>query len=174
MTRDEIIEIIAKDKEYMTICRQVTALKADQYAEDLYQELFLIIMALPEQRLKDLYATCFRCYYYRMAERQFYSDNSRFHKTMRKPGTFIRARLEDIAAFYDHTPIEPEVIERLNRAMNELPFVDGELLKLYADRKSVKQVSKDSGVPIRSVYKIISNAKRNVQIKVERYKRTEK
>lgn len=174
MTRDEIIERIARDKEYMTICRQVTAQQADQYAEDLYQELFLIIMDLPEQRLLDLYATCFRCYYYRMAERQFFSDRSKFHKAVRKPGTFIRTKAEDIAAFYDHSPIEPEIIERLARAMNELPFVDAELLKLYAERNSVKQVSKDSGVPIRSVYKIISNAKRNVQIKVERYKRTER
>lgn len=173
MTRDEILSSISTDDKYLAICRKVTGKQADRYAMDLFQELFIIICELPDQKLQTLAGTCLHCFYYRIAEIQYKSNRSAFHKTNRKPGQFTEKHSDDILAFYDHSPIDPDVLDKLNRAMGELPYVDGAVLKLYADSKSIKQVSKDSGVPIRSLYKIIANARQNVRIKIKRYNRNE-
>lgn len=174
MKKEEILDNVARDTRCMDICRMVTGKQADRYADDLFQEVFIIISSLAEDRLQRIFSTCFHCFYHQVAKKQFCSTSSAFHTTNRKPGAFVHENADTISALiYDCDASDDDRLRKLARAIDELSFVESGLLKLYAERTSIKQVAKDSGVPVRSVYKIIAAAKKNVQLKVKRYNRTE-
>lgn len=103
MTKDEIINQIAREPKYLDICRAVAGRRHDSLAEDLYQELFLFLMEMPDEKLQVKYGECassFQNYYFGMAKRQFESKSSRFNKVNIKPAVFLREQAEDIQIFY--------------------------------------------------------------------------
>lgn len=179
MTKGEIINQIALQPKYLGICRAVAGRRHESLAEDLYQELFLFLLEMPDERLSQVYEGRFENYYFGMAKRQFESKSSRFNKVNLKPALFLREQGDDVQLFYRIYPNgagqhDEELLRMFRRAMKELEqsnFVGAKLLELYAQRVSIKSVSIDSNVPIRSVYKIIKEARDHIKVKVERYKR---
>lgn len=173
MTKRQIIESIAREPKYFNMCVFITGKDADRFAQDLYQDIFVFLMDMPEAKLLQLYENNIDNYYFIMAARQYRSPSSQFYKLNVKPDKLFAGGCDGLPIVDSDTADDDDVIRLVERAMQEISFVDSRLLEILAERHTVRQVSEDSGIPIRSVYTIVQNARKNVIAKIKRYKREE-
>lgn len=165
MEKQTIIERLAKDEDYRTICRNV----AGDYAEDLYQDLVLALLEMPEEKLQQLEQTCLKCFFYRMAQRQFNSKNSRFYRTYLRDGEALKSRIADIEAACEPSDINQEWIDKTLKALKEIDWYDAGIMSLYAQEGTLRAVSEKTGIPARSIQNTVTLAKRLIRKKVNKY-----
>lgn len=165
MNRESIIQTFVSDPEYRKICRQL----AGTYADDLYQELVLVILELPDDKLKKISETCIKCFYFKLAKHQFHSRNSAFHKKYRRVDEVVRDHASDIVqAAMDNAP-DSELVEKVSRAMDEVYWYDSGILSLYAEKGTLQEVSNCTGIPLKSVYDTVAGARKIIKKKIKKY-----
>ncbi|WP_212005763.1 sigma-70 family RNA polymerase sigma factor [Chitinophaga sp. HK235] len=163
MNREQIINQLAHDPEYHTICRQVARTDAD----DLYQELMLFILEIPEDKLARLNETCLKCFFFRMAQKQYNSKTSAYHRKFRQPGV---VHLPENAG--DYLPDIPDdadasdLIADVQEAMAGMYWYDSKLLELYADAGTMRAIASDTGIPLNSVHHTIAGARKQIKKKL--------
>lgn len=167
MNREQIIDAFVKDGEYRDITRRVAGADAD----DLYQELVLFVLEIPDEKLARLNDTCLKCFFYRMAQKQYNSKNSAFYRKYKKE----RYLLRDMVDAYE-APDEPapdDKTEKVDRAIQDLSrgpaWYDIALLTLYAEKGSQSEVAKATGIPFRSVSHTVQNARKLIIKKINKY-----
>jgi DNA-directed RNA polymerase specialized sigma24 family protein len=157
MNREQIINEFVKDKEYRAICRQV----AGNDADDLYQELVLFVLGIPDDKLTRLNESCLKCFFYRMAQRQYCSRNSSFYRKYKREREWLRDTDHYVIA---DTPAEvDDTMARVDKIVQELEagpaWYDIGILKLYAEKDSQREVSEVTGIPFRSVSNAVTSAR---------------
>lgn len=165
MNREQIIDKFVKDDEYRAICRQVAGSDAD----DLYQELVLFILEISTEKLVRLDETCLKCFFFRMAQKQYRSNNSAFFRKYRKEGIVLREHADDIIQQQQDTAIPQEVIDDTLKAVEALEWYDREILNWYAQQGSMRAVSQDIRIPLTSIQGTIKNARKEVKSKIKDY-----
>ena len=84
MTRNEIIEIIAKERLVEQIVSNI-AKSSDDLLNDLVQEIYLDLLSKSEEKIVNLYETNqIRFFVVRMVTNNLFSKNSPFYQTFKK------------------------------------------------------------------------------------------
>ena len=86
MTKNEIIEIIAKERMVEQICSNIAkSADCDDTLKDLSQEIYLDLLSKDEDKIVSLYETNqIRFFVVRMITNNLFSKNSPFYQTFRK------------------------------------------------------------------------------------------
>ena len=84
MTKNEIIEIIAKERLVEQICSNI-AKSSDDLLNDLVQEIYLDLLQKDEDKIVKLYeSNQIRFFVVRMVTNNLFSKNSPFYQTFKK------------------------------------------------------------------------------------------
>jgi hypothetical protein len=164
MDKQMIIEKLVKDNDYKAMCDQI----AGSYADDLYQELVLVILEMPEEKLQHLNNTCLKCFFYRMAQLQFQSKNSAFYRKYLRENELIKKKGRDIQLVNDSC-FDAELMDKVDAVMKEMYWYDADVLKLYAELGTVREVSEETGIPSRSIYNTVTTTKKLIKKKINKY-----
>ena len=86
MTKNEIIEIIAKEKVVEQIVSNIAkSADCDDTLKDLSQEIYLDLLSKDEEKIINLYETNqIRFFVVRMVTNNLFSKNSPFYQTFKK------------------------------------------------------------------------------------------
>lgn len=165
MKRDDIIRAFTTDPDYRKICNQI----GGTYADDLYQELALVMLELPDEKLERINETCIKCFYWKLAKHQFCSKNSAFHKKYRKDAEVIRAHLNDIILMSQSDLPDEDLVNKVNKAVKEVYWYDSGILSLYAEKGTLREVSACLGIPVASIHDTVNNARKIIKKKIKKY-----
>ena len=84
MTKNEVVETIAKEKMVEQICSNI-AKSSDDLLNDLVQEIYLDLLTKDEEKIVNLYETNqIRFFVVRMVTNNLFSKNSPFYQTFKK------------------------------------------------------------------------------------------
>ena len=84
MTKNEVVEIIAKEKVVEQIVSNI-AKTSDDLLNDLVQEIYLDLLTKSEEKIVKLYETNqLRFFIVRMATNNLFSKNSPYYQTFKK------------------------------------------------------------------------------------------
>lgn len=164
MNQDQIINEFVRDQDYRAICRKVGGNDAD----DLYQELVLLVLEIPEAKLTQLNETCLKCFFYRMAERQYNRPNSAFYRKYRKPNRLMKEHAENIALFEHSADGLDDLIAEVEQAMTELDGIywyDAKMMRVYAEIGSMRAVAEETGIPLISIHGTVNKARKFLKSK---------
>ncbi|WP_343668708.1 hypothetical protein [Chitinophaga sp.] len=165
MKRDDIIRAFTTDPDYRKICNQIGGL----YADDLYQELALVMLELPGDKLERINETCIKCFYWKLAKHQFCSRNSAFHKKYRRDAEVIREHANDIVLVGQSTLPDIDLVDKVNRAIKDVYWYDSGILSLYAEKGTLREVADCTGIPIKSIHDTVNNARKIIKKKIKKY-----
>lgn len=86
MTKNEIIEIIAKERMVEQICSNIAkSADCDDTLKDLSQEIYLDLLSKDEEKIVNLYETNqIRFFVVRMVTNNLFSKNSPYYQVFRK------------------------------------------------------------------------------------------
>ena len=86
MTKNEVIEIIAKEKVVEQIVSNIAkSADCDDTLKDLSQEIYLDLLSKDEEKIVNLYETNqIRFFVVRMVTNNLFSKNSPFYQTFKK------------------------------------------------------------------------------------------
>lgn len=165
MNRHEIVDAFISDPEYKNMCKQISGDNAD----DLYQELVLILLEMPYEKVEAINASCIKCFFYTVASRQYRSVNSPFHKKYRKDAQFIQKHGADIMQLMESTAPDEELIKKVDRASKDVPWYDIGILSLYAEHGTLQKVSDMVGIPLKSIHHTVTNTRTLIKKKIKKY-----
>jgi DNA-directed RNA polymerase specialized sigma24 family protein len=165
MNKEQIISAFVSDPDYRKICGQI----GGAYADDLYQELAITILELPDSKLQRISETCIKCFYWKLAKHQYCSRNSAFHKKYRKGDQIVKDHASDIIMVSQSSDLDPELMEKVERAVSEVYWYDSGILSLYAEKGTLKEVSQCTGIPLKSVYDTVANTRKIIKKKIRKY-----
>ena len=95
MTKNEVVEIIAKEKVVEQIVSNI-AKSSDDLLNDLVQEIYLDLLQKDEEKIINLYETNQICFFVvRMVTNNLFSKNSPFYQTFKK-NTNTTVNIDDI------------------------------------------------------------------------------
>ena len=86
MTKNEVVEIIAKERLVEQICSNIAkSADCDDTLKDLSQEIYLDLLSKDEEKIVNLYETNqIRFFVVRMVTNNLFSKNSPFYQTFKK------------------------------------------------------------------------------------------
>ena len=167
MTKEDIITSIFKDKAYLIACRQIA--KNKYLADDLLQELMVILLEYDEQKLIKIYEEKrIKWFVISIILKMCYSNTSPFYKKIKKFSD-CSVELNDNFVDEDNTkPNEiPDVVQMTTLSDNQLLMTDNGyekvLLKMSVELGSVQRVSQSLGIPYLSVWISINNYKKKIK-----------
>lgn len=165
MNRHDIVESFISDPEYKSMCSQIAGADAD----DLYQELVLILLEMPHDRVEKINESCIKCFFYTVASRQYRSATSPFHTKYRKHGEFISKHASDINKFMETTLPDDDLIRKVGRAVKDVYWYDIRILSLYAEHGTFQKVSDLVGIPLKSIHHTVTNTRKLIKKKINKY-----
>lgn len=84
MTKNEVVNIIAKERMVEQICSNIAKTNSD-ILNDLSQNIYIDLLMKDEEKIVNLYETNqLRFFIVKMAENNLFSKNSPFYKTFKK------------------------------------------------------------------------------------------
>ena len=145
----DVITKTSQDKELKQICRKI----GGNLAEDLFQELMLILLEYDKEKLLSI---CNKGYYkwflVKTLTNQFNSNSSPFAKKYRpKEIDFI------LTSDYDHNI--DILIDKIDKQLNKLHWYDRELFKAYVESGSYRKLSKQTDIPFNSISRTVNYVK---------------
>ena len=169
MTRNEVIEIVANDPEYNRACRKIAV--NSSLAEDLYQELMLILLEYSEEKLIKIYEEKrIKWFIISILLKMCHSTTSPFYKNIRKFSSIteeISGRENEIEDECHHSPCIDEIIDIVDATEDEILQTENGyekmLLKLSVELGSVQKVSKALDIPYLSVWISLNNYKKKIK-----------
>lgn len=165
MNRADIISEFVSDPTYKDMCNQIA--RAD--ADDLYQELVLILLEMPADKLEKVNGSCMKCFFYTTAYNQYCSATSPFHKKYRKDATFIHQHRDAILQLMQSTEPDEDLIDKMNMAVKAVDWYDSEIMQLYAQHGTLQKVSDLVGIPLKSIHHTVTNTRNLIKKKINKY-----
>jgi DNA-directed RNA polymerase specialized sigma24 family protein len=165
MNRHEIVNRFIYDPEYKNMCKQI----ANEDADDLYQEIVLILLEMPYEKVEAINDTCMKCFFYVVASRQYNSVTSPFHKKYRKEAQFIQKHGADILQLMQSTAPDDDLMQKIDRAIKDVQWYDSGILSLYAEHGTLQRVSDMVGIPLKSIHHTVSNTRKLIRKKIKKY-----
>lgn len=155
MTREQIIESLYMDAD---INQAIAKMQPVELQEDLRQEMFLVLCEASEEKLLKMYLDGWvKFFLVRTMLNMVKSDRSTFYKKFRQVFT------EYTEKNTHYSEINANFDEHINKAANCLHWYEKEILKLYAEKRNIVQISKETKIPYRSLFKTINKAKHKMK-----------
>lgn len=158
MTKANIIDKITRDEWYKQSCKKIAA----GWADDMYQDMFLIILELKDEKILELSDTCLRCWYYRVLCNQFNNIYSPFFKKYRQ---FEKKALEFKPDLWDTQPLDSEPVDvaAIKQAIGELGWYQQKVIELYVEEGSLRAASRESKIPVKSLHNTVKKVRQHVK-----------
>lgn len=159
MDRQTLITNLYVDPD---IAKAIGKMNPAELRDDLRQEMFLALCEQPEEKLMRMYEEGWiKFFLVRTMLNMIKSDRSTFHKLFRA----------NFSEFMDwHSKATTEVFEAkedtlkcVTEALDGLAWYEREVLKLYAEKRNIVQISRETKIPYRSIFKTIQNARRKMK-----------
>lgn len=153
-------EIITELYESPDINEAIGKMQPFELQADLRQEVFLVLCEMDEERLFKMYEDGYLKYFVvRTIVNMAKSDRSNFARTFRK----VYEEIGDLGSveIYDES-----LTERLTTSMEILHWYEKEIFKLWAECGNLLQVSRDTGIPYRSLLKTIKKVRLLLKYKI--------
>jgi len=147
VNRAEFLQELTENQAYKRICLKY----AGSLADDLFQEVALILAETPEDKLEDI--KCPSCWITKIIGNQWHSSTSPFYNKYRKRIFPEREEGEDIPM-----PSSGDVVSKLD-------WYETAMLLEYTEQGSLRGVEKKTGIDHSSVHKTITKAKAKVMTK---------
>lgn len=130
--RQNLINHITKNKEYLNLCKKVNSI----YYEDVFQDVAIVLLTIADDKLPQ--PSYFNFWFYRVAKN--INLNS-------QRGKIVTIQLNEI----EHEVIEEQSLtfDELKEAesvMLDLPEFDNRVLHLYTELGNMKKVQKATGI----------------------------
>lgn len=151
LSRDQILNEFTDN--YKAFKLAALNIAGEQDADDLFQEVSLMLLEFSEERLQSYYNPTqgLKPIFLRMLCNQYKSDTSKFHKEYRKQNKFISTKGKDIVYNEEQTEIEAvnvdfEIIENISKNIHVLNSelfaknTDKIIFDLYVERGSLRKV----------------------------------
>ena len=135
--RQQIIDIIIKNNNYKELCRRFNS----KYYEDLYQEIFLIILELPEENLPQL--KFLSTWYYRVALNTI-TPTGQLGKVLFRKEVELKEMASVVASGNEVN--DEDFIKHAEYYMLNLPEFENRILLLYNELGNMKKVQKHTGI----------------------------
>jgi hypothetical protein len=182
MNYNSIISEYYTQKDIITFFKNI----ANEWWEELRQDVFLTICEYNQEKIIDMHERkCLKFFIVRIGLNQFRSKNSKFYyqnfKNQRISDNIIDDELienSDHILFANHLfelqddnaykKIESK-IQAVEKSISELRFFECEVLKLYLQLGTYKNVSLKTGIPIRTIANGVKNAINNVKLNLKEY-----
>lgn len=127
--------------------------------DELRQEVFLVLCEMDEDRLFQMFNDGYLKYFIvRTILNMAKSDRSNFSRTFRKVYEEVQ---DQPTEEYDES-----INEKLNKSMEILHWYEREVMKLFAESGNLLQVSRDTGIPYRSLLKTVKKVKTLLKYKI--------
>lgn len=166
MSRDEILNQVTKDKEYRKICNSIA--KGTGLAEDLYQEMFLILCELPEEKLKALHGEGYlRPFIYRAMFHQFNNPYEKFYKAYRKTSVPLTQEHTHTQTEYDKDI--DTAINAIETALAAIGWYEETLMKEYIKVGSYRKLEAKTSIPYKSICNTINDTKKKIREQLKEY-----
>lgn len=150
--RNSILSNLYNDKD---VNDTINKMQPDYLREDLKQELFVVLCEQPEERLKEMIEKKYLKYYCaRVIINMIQSNTSKFYKMFRRT---------NVELTFDIKEEETLDIPCPNELIKDLYWYEKELLKLYAEKGSIRSVAKLTGIPATSIHYSIKKARQCIK-----------
>src|SRR5690349_8936053 len=143
MTREEIISEYLKDPEYKRICQRVRP----DLAEDLYQDLTLYLLEMDGEKLIRVASQSLHGYFHQMAIKQVFSRNSKFYKQYMRDQHMVKVKPSYIVRALQPLALDKDMLDKVNRAKASLYWYDKQILEMYYEMGTLRQLADDVGIP---------------------------
>jgi hypothetical protein len=128
--------------------------------DELRQEVFLVLCEMDEDRLLQMFNDGYlKFFIVRTILNMAKSDRSNFSKTFRKV-------YEEVSDNCTEEPYDETLSHKLDKSMEVLHWYEREILKLFAESGNLLQVSRDTGIPYRSLLKTVKKVKTLLKYKI--------
>lgn len=163
MTKNNLIERLYKDRHLNEMLRRINR----YHVEDFKQELFLILMDLPEDKLLNLhYNQLLYPFVNKIISNQTHSKTSPFYKKYRSQREIMQ-EVEEVPQVAEETPNEYDLDYCLKRTLQEINKIDDwyerQLTKyvLIAGMKVV-DIAKKTGIKRKEIYRVVSHRRKQI------------
>ena len=137
MLRQQLIDIATKKPDFKLLCKKINP----KHGDDIFQEVCLHILEMPEDKLPQL--QYFNFWFYRVAYNMISLTGSLGKVLFRK-----EVELKEIASMLENTNErnEEDEIKKAEMYMLDLPEFENRILLLYNELGNMKKVQKHTGV----------------------------
>lgn len=158
MTASEIINQVARDPEYKTICRKFVS--SDLY-EDLFQELIIILLEKPSDKIEEVYRTGgIKWFIIRILQNQtrsnggFFRENILLSQQNREifESDAIATEQEEDDKYYQQI-VEFERNKQVFETSSE--WYENELFFIYLEEQSYRAVERATGISRQAVQRSV-------------------
>ena len=157
MTRDNIITSLYNDKD---ITDAINKMHPEELRDDLRQEMFMVILEMPEQKLKEKFDEgSLKWYLIRTMLNMIKSDRSGFYMKFRRCN-------EELTEKHDKPDLkeDDELLDRVNGIIENVHWYEREILMLHTEKgKTFRAISKDTKIPYRSILETMKNTKHKLK-----------
>ncbi len=156
MTKNDIISQLYLSED---INSAIGKMEPYYLQDELRQEVFLVLCEMDEDRLFQMFNDGYLKYFIvRTILNMAKSDRSNFSRTFRKVYEEVQ---DQPTEEYDES-----INEKLNKSMEILHWYEREVMKLFAESGNLLQVSRDTGIPYRSLLKTVKKVKTLLKYKI--------
>lgn len=168
MTKDEIIkEIISGD--YRHICARM--LNGNPTYKDLYQELLLIILEYPEEKLLKIpNLNQAKFFIVRILCNMVHSSDSKFHKTYRGTVQLTSEQVADEEYNYNADK-EIELLQNITEeTIRDAPKLERDMFAIYQKLGTYRAIEAKTGIDHTFAYRTIERTKKRIRNKTKKVK----
>ena len=179
MTFDNIVSSYYSNPEVVAFFKKV----ANEWWEELRQDVFVIICEYDEQKIIDMHnKKALKFFIVRIALNQYRSKNSKFYyQNIKNVNLGIALANEDMiesadAILYSNVlydtqeeadwEVKEKMMVKVEDSLENLRFFEREILKLYLQLGTYKNVAKDTGIPIRTIANAVKNSIANIKTEI--------
>lgn len=160
MKREQIITELYLSKD---IGDAIGKMKPVELQDDLRQEVFLVLCEMEEDRLLQMFNDGYLKYFIvRTILNMAKSDRSNFSRTFRRV-------YEEVSDNYQVEVYDESISDKLRKSMEVLHWYEKEIFRLYSESGNLLQVSRDTGIPYRSLLKTVKKVKTLLKYKIRNY-----
>jgi len=160
LKREQIITELYLSKD---IGDAIGKMKPVELQDDLRQEVFLVICEMEEDRLLQMFNDGYLKYFIvRTILNMAKSDRSNFSRTFRRV-------YEEVSDNYQVEVYDESISDKLRKSMEVLHWYEKEIFRLYSESGNLLQVSRDTGIPYRSLLKTVKKVKTLLKYKIRNY-----
>lgn len=163
MTKNNLIEKLYNDRHLNEMLRRINR----YHVEDFKQELFLILMDMPDDKLLNLhYRQLLYPFINKIITNQTHSKNSPFYKKYRRQKEVVQ-EVEDMPQVADEMANDYDLDYCLKRTLQEIDKIEDwyerQLTKyvLIAGMKVV-DISKKTGISRKEIYMVVSPRRKQI------------
>jgi len=160
LKRDQIITNLYLSKD---INDAINKIEPYWLRDDLKSEVFLVLCEMEESRLLQMFNDGYLKYFIvRTILNMAKSDRSNFSRTFRRV-------YEEVSDNYQVEVYDESISDKLRKSMEVLHWYEKEIFRLYSESGNLLKVSRDTGIPYRSLLKTVKKVKTLLKYKIRNY-----